>query len=257
MPTASRISTCSAIPPRSLEMKRESSAVSFDTRFISSPEVRFEMRAMDIFWILSKTSSRRVTVIWLLARMRKILRVMPSSFCRIYTPNMQAILTALWEEVVPALSPSPLPEAPATQAELRETLERLAVPVATGNEAPRRLRRNFEFSPNACGIVSCAVETERDECALTFRFADGTMEQLRAGFGKFVSGTFKLTDRYPHPTAASAAWQEGKLVIESFILDGIFRSNYTVDFTPGVAEPITRKDLCSTFRHPWETLTLK
>ena len=173
------------------------------------------------------------------------------------TPNMQAILTALWEEVVPALSPSPLPEAPATQAELRETLERLAVPVAAGNEAPRKLRRNFEFSPNACGIVSCAVETERDECALTFNFADGAMEQLRAGFDKFVSGTFKLTDRYPHPTAASAAWQEGKLVIESFILDGIFRSNYTVDFTPGVAEPITRKDLCSTFRHPWETLTLK
>ena len=137
------------------------------------------------------------------------------------------------------------------------TLERLAIPVAAGNDVPRRIRKTFEFAANVYGIASCAVEAEQDECALTFRLAGGKTEQLRAGFGKFAYGTVKLTDNLPHPTAASAAWRDGKLVIESFILDGIFRSTYTVDLTPGVAEPITRKDLCSTFRRPWEPLTLE
>ena len=173
------------------------------------------------------------------------------------TPTMQAILTALWEEVVPALSSSPLPENKAAQAELRETLDRLAIPFAAGNEAPRHIRKRFEFTPNACGILSCSVEAERDECALTFRFAGSKTEQLRAGFGKFAYSDVRLTDRSPHPTAASAAWTDGKLVIESFILDGTFRSTYTVDFTPGVAEPVTRKDICSTFRQPWEDLKLR
>ena len=173
------------------------------------------------------------------------------------TPNMQRILTALWETVIPALSPSPLPEDQAALTELRETAEKLAMPVASGDEAPRRIRKRFEFAPNAYGIAACAVDAETEECALTFRLANGATEQLRAGFGKFAYSVMKLTDRSAHPTAASAAWEDGKLVIESFILDGIFRSTYTVDFSPGVAEPITRKDVCSTFRHPWEPLKIR
>ena len=173
------------------------------------------------------------------------------------TPDMQAILTALWETVVPALSADPLPEDPTANAELRRTVENLSMPVAGGNEASRKMHARFEFAENSFGIASCAVDAEAEECALTFRLSNGTMEQLRAGFGKFAYGTLKLTDRFPHPTAASAAWKDGKLVIESFILDGIFRSTYTVDPSPGVAEPVTRKDQCSTFRQPWEALTLK
>jgi len=173
------------------------------------------------------------------------------------TPTMQAILTALWEEVIPALSPSPLPEAPEARAKLLETLDKLAIPAAAGDEPPRRIRRVFEFSPNASGIEACAVDAENDECSLSFRLAGGVTEQLRAGFGKFACSTVKLTDLCAHPTAASAAWRNGKLVIESFILDGIYRSTYSVDFTPGTAEPITREDVCSTFRPPWAPLKLR
>ena len=173
------------------------------------------------------------------------------------TPNMQLILTALWETVIPELSSAPLPEDRAAQDELGDTLDRLAMPIAVGDGAPRRMRKRFEFAPNAYGIVSCAVDAETAECALTFTLAGGATEQLRAGFGKFAYSTVKLTDRSAHPTAASAAWKDGKLVIESFILDGIFRSTYTVDFAPGVAEPITRKDVCSTFRHTWIPLFQK
>lgn len=173
------------------------------------------------------------------------------------TPNMQRILTALWETVIPALSASSLPEDKAANAELRRTAENLAMPTVSGGETPRRIRRRFEFADNPDGIVACAVDAETDECALTFTLKNGVTEQLRAGFGKFAYGTLKLTDRFPHPTAASAAWKDGKLVIESFILDGIFRSTYTANFAPDVAEPITRQDICSTFRKPWIALTLK
>ena len=113
---------------------------------------------------------------------------------------------------------------------------------------------SYRFAPNAYGIAGCTVEADGDACALTFLRADGTCEQLRAGFGKFVDSTFRLTDRYAHPTAASAAWRDGKLVIEAFILDGIYRSTYTVDLAPGAAEPVARKDTCTCFRPAWERL---
>ena len=171
--------------------------------------------------------------------------------------DMQRILTALWEEVVPHLAPAPLAADRAAQRELRETLDRLAMPVAAGDGAPRRERKVFSFAENASGIRGCTVEADAEECALTFTFANGRTEQLRAGFGKFAYSTFRLTDIAPHPTAASAAWRGDELVIESFILDGIYRSTYTVDLTPGAAEPVTRQDLCTTFRPAWEPLKVK
>ena len=170
------------------------------------------------------------------------------------TTDMQAILTALWEELLPHLSPTPLPESPRDLAELREKLDALTMPTAAGNEAPHPVRREFRFAPNGCGILGCSVEAKDTECALTFRLSGGVSEQLRARFGSFAYGVFKLTDRAAHPTAASAAWRDGKLVVESFILDGIYRSTYTVDFSERAEEPITRRDVCSCFRPPWQKL---
>ena len=172
--------------------------------------------------------------------------------------NMQNILTLLWEILIPALAERPLAEDSAACGELRAKLDALTVPPAVGDGTPaRRLRKVFDFSPNASGIVNCAVEVEDEECALTFTLADGKVEQLRAGFGSFRFGVFQLTDRAPHPTAASAAWRDGRLVIEAFILNGIYRSVYTVDFTDGAVEPISRRDICTCFRRKWNALTVK
>jgi len=175
------------------------------------------------------------------------------------TPHMQRILTALWEEVVPHLAPGPLAAAPAELAELRAAVAAWEMPTAVSDAgaAPRRERRTFAFAENAAGITHCVLEAEPEECALTFNFADGRAEQLRAGFGKFAYGTLRLLDHAAHPTAASAAWQGDKLVIESFILDGIYRSTYTADLSPGAAEPVTRQDVCTTFRPAWIPLKLR
>ncbi len=169
-------------------------------------------------------------------------------------PDMQRILTALWEELIPALSPGALPEAPAEQRELAERLSRLSVAPVAGDVSPQRLRRSFSFAENASGIIGCEVECGEKECALTFRMKDGTVEQLRAGFGYFAFGVFKLTDRAAHPVAASAAWRAGRLVVETFILNGIYRSTYTVDFADGAPEPLKREDLCACFRPPMARL---
>ena len=172
--------------------------------------------------------------------------------------DMQKILTLLWEILIPALAERPLAEDAAACAELRAKLDVLTVPVAVGDGTPHiQVRKVFDFTPNASGIANCAVEVEEEECSLSFTHADGKVEQLRAGFGSFRFGVFQLTDRAPHPTAASAAWREGKLVIEAFILDGIYRSIYTVDFTAGTAEPIRRRDVCTCFSRKWNSLTVK
>ena len=172
--------------------------------------------------------------------------------------DMQKILTLLWEILIPALADRPLAEDAAASDELRAKLDRLTVPTASGDGTPARsLRKTFDFSSNASGIANCVAEVEDEECSLTFTLADGKVEQLRAGFGSFRFGAFQLTDRLPHPTAASAAWRDGKLVIEAFILNGIYRSVYTVDFSDGATEPVSRRDVCTCFRRKWVPLTVR
>lgn len=172
--------------------------------------------------------------------------------------DMQKILTLLWEILIPALAERPLAEDTSAQAELRKKLDSLTVPTAAGDGTPARcVRKTFTFAPNGSGIAECTVEAEADGCALSFTMSDGRVEQLRAGFGEFRYGAFQLTDRRPHPTAASAAWREGRLVIEAFILDGIYRSIYTVDFAAGTVEPVSRQDICTCFRRKWNRLVLK
>ena len=121
---------------------------------------------------------------------------------------------------------------------------------------------SFEDARAHGHVQGIAISEDAVYCGLynkvmKFSLADGRVEQLRAGFGEFRFGAFQLTDRASHPTAASAAWREGKLVIEAFILNGIYRSIYTVDFTAGAAEPIRRQDICTCFRRAWTPLTVR
>jgi len=167
--------------------------------------------------------------------------------------DMQQILTAFWEILLPGLKALTLPDNPAAQRELQQASAGLVVKHLAGDTTRRRAGTLYRFAANAAGISSCAVEFGDRECALTFTTPRGT-EQLRAGFGEFVRGSLQLTDPMPHLTAAMAAWTaENVLEIDCVCYDSTFRDLYRIDFSHP-EEPITRTSRFTTFRNEFVSL---
>ncbi len=161
--------------------------------------------------------------------------------------NMQDILTAFWEELIPNLEETPLSEQPETHRILCDLMADLTMPTAEGTLSGPANNQIFEFKSNEAGINSCSVEFGENECALTF-FTENGIEQLRAGFGSHRISVLQLTDVIPHPTAASAAWVGNNILeIQAFCVDGTFRDAYTIDFN-NQEQPLNRASRCSTFR---------
>lgn len=125
--------------------------------------------------------------------------------------DIQALLSAIWEELLPRLSAAPLPEDESASKELKDKMESLALPLAQGGGgAPSpRLSGRFQMDDNAetvLGIVQSEgaihIETQSKE-------GQGS---IAAGLGSWVSGG-KYWDA---PVAASAAWTaDGKLNIKA------------------------------------------
>ncbi len=163
--------------------------------------------------------------------------------------NMARILDIFWDTLLPALQDAPLPEDSGKHRELGKLLSSLAIPPVRGDWVKRRSAVRYEFEPNAAGITACSVEFGEKECALTFFNTNPRKtEQLRAGFGFHCLNTFRLSDVFAHPTAASAAWMEDDVLeIHAFCCDTTFRDVYRIDFNDPLT-PVIRTSTCSTFR---------
>ncbi len=139
--------------------------------------------------------------------------------------NMQGILDLVWEHLLPALKPQPLPADPAGQGTLQKTLASLALPLAQGKvSSPTTARlsgKTFQFDANDLGLKSAAFQFgKKESCSLTLRTAQGEHD-LHAGLGQWVRGETSLPGtppRYisggaskpgtPFKVAVSAAWAD-------------------------------------------------
>ena len=137
--------------------------------------------------------------------------------------NMQAELDLVWEHLLPALKPAPLPDDPAAEKRLRERLAGLSLTPPAGIANPGGARINGKtarFEKNALGIESVEFAMQNGNCAFTFRDGDGS-HRVVAEFGAWSRGEFALAGTPPrlvsggapksgtlHPVSASAAWTD-------------------------------------------------
>lgn len=163
------------------------------------------------------------------------------------TMDMGRVMSILWEELLPELQVSPLPEDGAALQSLRDYSAQLNIAPVSGDTVRRGDNRRWMFAPNAAAIRAASLEFGEEECALTFDTAHGP-QQLRAGFGFHQLCSVRLQDTISHPVASSAAWNAaGHLVIESLFCDGTFRDRFEID--PDAAEfPLRWSTQCSRFR---------
>ena len=169
--------------------------------------------------------------------------------------NMQLILDALWDTVLPALSAAELPDDSTAQARLQSMLGSLEMPLAVGDISRRHEPAEWRFDgKNSAGITHVSLRCEDDECVVVFQSKYG-LETLHAGFGHHICGQrLQLADHLPRLVAADAAWtSDNVLEIHVTSYEASFRDIFVFDFA-SEAKPITARCRFNTFREPFLSL---
>ncbi|MEU0589618.1 serine hydrolase domain-containing protein [Streptomyces sp. NPDC006132] len=137
------------------------------------------------------------------------------------TERMQEYLNLVWKHLLPAFGPEPLPGREAADAELRERLDRLALPPAPGRPAPPERAEEWaaaEFTPSGgSGPVRAAgLAPDADGWTLTLT-EEGREGRLDLRLGGAPGWTVA---EEPLPTAVSGGWTDaGTLAVEVAFLE--------------------------------------
>ncbi|GAA2472572.1 serine hydrolase domain-containing protein [Streptomyces longisporus] len=126
------------------------------------------------------------------------------------TEQMQQVLDLVWEHLLPAFGPAPLPGRAHEDTALRERLTRLALPPAAGKSGPPERPWDWagaEFTPHG-GVCAdqpklAGVEVTRSADGWALRLSeDGHELGVQVG-----AGDWTVTDG-PLPTAVSGGWTD-------------------------------------------------
>lgn len=127
--------------------------------------------------------------------------------------DMQQPLNLVWDLLLPAMQPDPLPEDAESQRRLTEKLAGLAHPPVKGAAhsptASQVAQRTYQFEDNPLGITSLVFDFAEDGCTASLKTASGdeTLSCSYGGWSQGETGLFRqptLFDRTPF--LASGAW---------------------------------------------------
>ncbi|MFE3034949.1 serine hydrolase domain-containing protein [Streptomyces canus] len=134
------------------------------------------------------------------------------------TVDMQKVLDLVWEHLLPAFGPGPLPGGQAADAALAARLTRLALPPAEGKPAPADRSQDWDtvFTPHGgtCAGQPSLTAIEVDPGGRVTLVDDG--DRLELGLGEGESG-WTVVDG-PVPVAVSGGWSDA----ETLVLDMAF-----------------------------------
>lgn len=123
--------------------------------------------------------------------------------------NMQAVLDLVWQHLLPALGPAPLPAEPATQAALQRTLAGLALAPQSGEAgsplAVQVTGQTYRFAQNEQGIESVTLTVEGARATLARRI-NGREEHFSVTPGSWQKGAASFSRFGERPVAFSGAW---------------------------------------------------
>jgi CubicO group peptidase (beta-lactamase class C family) len=136
--------------------------------------------------------------------------------------QMQSMLNLVWEQLLPAMQPGPLPENDAGAAELARTLAQARRrPVADAAGLPAHFQavgRTYTFNANPIQLTSLKVEADdRDSLSLTLRFNDGPAQRLVCGRGDWQKGRLAFSVFPEQPVAGSAGWVADDTLVTKLI----------------------------------------
>ena len=163
--------------------------------------------------------------------------------------NMQRILTAFWNTVVPSIKDDVLTENRAGFAKMCNFLSNLEhVPLASKLRIGKS-SNVYEIEENRIGLNTFGINFDNDGCELLFTWNGGKNEKLRADYGKYSRNFLQLLEDCPRIIEASAAWiNENELAIQVWFVETPYRDCYFLTFeNDGIT---LKRDSLFTFLHP-------
>ncbi|MBL8165798.1 MAG: serine hydrolase, partial [Anaerolineae bacterium] len=111
--------------------------------------------------------------------------------------DMQLPLNAVWEQLLPAMQPAPLPEDPAAQSALAAQTAQLALPTIAGTKttalAQQVFGRRYTVTEGMDGITAVQFDSHAEQTTLTLYKAD---DQIALSFGH---GAWQYSEAAFHP----------------------------------------------------------
>jgi len=125
------------------------------------------------------------------------------------TPDMGGVMEQVWEHLLPAMKPGPLPEAAEAEAALRRKLVSLAlVPQSGASTSPLAAQvsgQRYLFPKNDDGIEAVGLETNGGSDTLVLRRA-GKETRLPVGHGRWGASVVLPTGAALEKAVASGGW---------------------------------------------------
>jgi CubicO group peptidase (beta-lactamase class C family) len=157
------------------------------------------------------------------------------------TADMQAVLNAVWDHLLPGLNEDTLPEQPDAVHKLTGRLAQLALPLppaldSTPAIAERISGRTIHLEPNEFHLRELSFTFEQDSCTLKTLNENGEEQGITSGRTAWTPGTSAFW-RYAAPsipllTAAHGGWtDETTFVINCYYTETPFRHIITADFS--------------------------
>lgn len=135
------------------------------------------------------------------------------------TSSIPSELNLVWDFLLPAMKDSPLPADGPLQAQLRQSLAALALPLAEGKPdsplAAKTSGRTFKIEANPLGVESVTFGFQPGSCAFNAK-AGQVLHQVPCGLGKWVECVsnfpdippkLNVGDLRPCKIAASGGWR--------------------------------------------------
>jgi hypothetical protein len=122
--------------------------------------------------------------------------------------DMQAVLTLVWDKLLPALKASPLPDDASAQTKLSQALKSLALRPQEGSKQGMEVSgKQFELPANPRKMEAVSLESGSAEAATLVVRCEGVEQRIRCGFKTWIKGEAALgAGAKPQPIAASGAW---------------------------------------------------
>jgi CubicO group peptidase (beta-lactamase class C family) len=121
--------------------------------------------------------------------------------------DMQAVLNLVWDKLLPALGPKPLPADAEAANKLAHVLKGLTLRLPVGKGTPAKgAGKKYVFPANDGKLESVALESAKDGTTTIVTRVDGVERRIVCGSGAWQKGRVAWGRLPDQPAAASGAW---------------------------------------------------
>jgi CubicO group peptidase (beta-lactamase class C family) len=120
--------------------------------------------------------------------------------------NMQAVLSLVWDELLPALKPSVLARDEESHTKLEHRLTSLTLRPQEGSASAANVSgKTYAFPANDRKLETIALERRDNDDVIVARF-NGDLQRIPCGRGEWKKGSVALPGYAVQPAAACGAW---------------------------------------------------